>query len=455
MSLINAILNYSKKNVLFTTPSHSQGAFIPPSGKKIVGKNFYKADFSEIEGLDNLRNPQSVIKDVQEKISSIYNSKASFMLTNGSTSGVIAAMLSVLKDMDKVLIARNCHISVYNGLVLTGAEPIWFLPEYDNEWNIFKGITAEQIESELKKNKGTKAIIITSPTYEGLHSDINGIANICKKHNIILIVDEAHGSLLNFYDFKQKSAITLGADICINSLHKTAGAPNQCALLHLGPNTKVLPEVIQNSLNLINTTSPSYPLLCAIEATVDFLASKQGYKKLSELDNEIDRFTKMLDKSILVYNKFNDLSKILIKPLNQNAKVIADILNNEYYIEEEFTNEKSLLFITGIGTSPKKINKLAKVLNKIVKKNTQKNAQATNKPQYRPTIPLSKITPRMAKNSPIIEIAKTDAINQVCGEVIVDYPPGIAKILPGEIFTKEIIDSIEKEKVKIIKTIFE
>ena len=155
MSLIKKIKDYYKKGgrILFTTPSHNQGHFQTTAAEKLLGKQFLQYDLSELDGFDNLRNPQGPIKNLLENISNIYNSKSSFILTNGSTSGIIASMLAFLKEGDKVLIARNCHISVYNGLVLSGAVPVWFLPEYDSEWGIYKGIKAEQIEKILREQE--------------------------------------------------------------------------------------------------------------------------------------------------------------------------------------------------------------------------------------------------------------------------------------------------------------
>lgn len=450
MSLSKTILNYQKNKLLFTTPSHSQGQFVPPNALKVLGKRFYQSDYSEVEGLDNLRKPESIIKELQNKITQIYDTKASFMLTNGSTSGIITAMLATLKDNDKVLIARNCHISVYNGLILSGAEPIWFMPEYDENWDIYKGITAKQINNELLLNDKIKAIILTSPTYEGLYSEVEDIARICKEKDIILIIDEAHGSLLNFYDFNIRPSIQLGADITINSLHKTAGAPNPCALLHVGKNSKVKTEKIQSMLNTINTTSPSYPLLCAIESTVEFLASTEGKKKLLALDTNINSFIKGLNKNIEVYKNNNDPTKILLKFKNINSTLIAKLLNEKYNVEEEFTNQKALLFITGIGTTSKKIKKLQYALNLISLSNVNE-AQETISHCIQ-TLPTLKLTPRNANKHDSYEIDKNQAINKICGDVIIEYPPGIALILPGEVFSKEIIDKINSKRVKVINT---
>lgn len=452
MSLIKKIQNYYKNKykipTLFTTPSHNQGQYIIPILKKLLGKKYFNVDFSEIEGFDNLREPIDTLKYTQEKISKIYNSKKSFMLTNGSSSGIIATMKALLKKDDEVIIARNCHISVYNGLVISGARPIWVYPNYNEEWQICTEITPEIIINAIEEHPNAKALILTSPTYEGIHSDIEAISMICKKNNIVLIVDEAHGALLNFADLGNKPAIELGADISIQSLHKTAGAPNPCALLHISKESKITQEMIQESLNLFNTTSPSYPLLVAIEGTVDYLNSNGGKIKISKLLNAIDDFKKKLPSNIDIYEKNNDKTKLLLKFKGKNNLDIASILNEKYRIEEEFSTEYSMLFLTGIGTSSPKLKKLAKTLNEISNISTKQIISNTPQPVEKA---ITLLTPAEAYNKEFCLLNKEDAIGKLCAETIINYPPGIPTILPGELITQKNICYINRKNIRILK----
>lgn len=450
MSLIKKIKNYYQNNrsILFTTPSHSQGAFIPPEAEEILGSKFFKADFSEIEGFDNLRNPQGIIKDLQSNISNIYNSKASFMLTNGSTSGIIAAMMSVLKPSDRVLIARNCHLSVYNALVLTGAYPVWIMPDIDSQWGIFKGIEPNQIDKMLSENKNIKAVILTNPTYEGIFSDIASISAICKKHNAILIVDEAHGALLNFGKFKANPSILSGADISIQSLHKTAAAPNPCALLHISGTSIVPPSKIQEALNIINTTSPSYPLMCAIEACVNFLASKEGRKKVNDLLANIIKFKSLLNPAISVYDGYNDPTKLLIRINGTNSLMVSGLLNNDYKIEEEYSTDRAMLFITGLGTTDSSLNHLAMGLNELQKQHCNQNT-VLPPCQHRHILPILRYTPREAFFKTQKKVPLKHALNKVAAECIMKYPPGIPVVVAGEIIDEQAIQACEQIEVKI------
>ena len=338
MSIINFIENYQKKKrILFTTPSHSQGAFVAPKSKKLIGSRFFSCDFSEIEGFDNLANPIGIIRAAQEDAAAIYGAKSTFFLTNGSTSGIVGAMYSVLNKNEKVIIARNCHKSVYNGLVLTGAVPIWLMPGYNSEWGIYDSLNLNYIEELLYKNKDVKAVIITNPTYEGVMFDITKISAVCKKYGAILIVDEAHGALWNFHKAIGIPSLLQGADIVIQSLHKTAGALNPSALLHLGWDSPIEPKIIQQSLNLFTTTSPSYPLLLNIEATINYLASKKGQIYIQNYIKKLNRLIRSLKTipNLEVYSVNNDITKVLVKVTNMSGFELLKMnlqMKSQHYI---------------------------------------------------------------------------------------------------------------------------
>ena len=361
MSIINFIKKFNKLNrILFTTPSHNQGKGGAPQVFGMLGRSFFKCDISEIEGADNLANPIGIIKQAQDNAARIYNSKATFFLTNGSTSGIIAGMNAVLSRNDKVLITRNCHKSVYNGLVITGAVPVWMMPHYNKDWGIYETVNLDYLEEILSKNKDIKLFIMTNPTYEGLLSDVQAISDICKKYNVKLLVDEAHGALWNFHKALGTPALLQGADLVVQSLHKTAGALNPSALLHIGADSNIDPKFVQQSLNLITTTSPSYPLLINIEGTVNYLDSAKGRMEISQLVKNVNRMVRNLRMvpNLEVFSYNNDVTKILVKVTNMSGFELSDILFEKYNIEDELANEKSVLFLTGFGTTKSKLKKL-------------------------------------------------------------------------------------------------
>ena len=341
MSLINLFRKKNRK-LLFTTPSHGQKFFIFNKFR-----NFYKYDISETDAYD----PQSALINAQKNASKIYKTNYTCFLTNGSSSGIIAAVLACTNRGDKVLIWENAHPSHHNAVKLAGCEPVYYELPVDNEWGIPTKTTPDLIDI-----KGVKAIIVTSPTYEGIVSDIKALKEICNKNNAYLIVDEAHGALYPFSDRLPQSAVNI-ADFTIQSLHKTAGGLNPTALLH--SNCDINPAV---ALSMINTTSPSYPLLASIEANINYLNSAKGKKKLETL---IDNIINLRVACPNIDFGGDDITKILIKKEGVSGFELSEILFDKYNIEDEKTNEISTMLLCGIGTNPKKITKLLQSLKDI------------------------------------------------------------------------------------------
>ena len=345
MSLLN-LFRKKQKTICFTTPSHSQKFFITSKFEQ-----FYKFDISETD----THNPQKALFNAEEKASDIYGTKQTLFLTNGSTSGIITAVLASAKKGDKVLICENAHPSHKNAVDLAGGVPIYYALENDLNWGIQKPLTADELQNILDKNQDIKAVIITTPSYEGVVSDIKNIKSVCEKYGCFLIADEAHGALYPFSEKLPGSAVK-HADFTIQSLHKTAGGLNPTALIHT--NTDI---DMRKFLSKINTTSPSYPLLLTIEKNINFLNSKKGRKKLDNLIINIENL-KLNCKNIKFYN--GDITKILIKHEKYSGFELSDKLYN-YDIEDEITNEKSTMLLCGIGTSEKSLKRLEKVLNKL------------------------------------------------------------------------------------------
>lgn len=454
MTIVNFIENFKKKKrVLFTTPSHGQGDFVNPASLKLLGHKFFTCDYSEIEGFDNLSNPIGIIRTSQVEAARIYGAKSTFFLTNGSTSGIIASMFALLNRCDKVLIARNCHKSVYNGLVLTGAVPLWLMPQYNKEWGIYETISLDLLEETLARNKDIKAFIMTNPSYEGVMSDVYRISSVCKKYNVKLIVDEAHGALWTYHKALGTPALMQGADIVVQSLHKTAGALNPAALLHIGLDSDIEPKNIQKALNLITTTSPSYPLLVNIESTINYLSSQSGQTKLQELVKNVNRTIRFLKSipNLEVYSYNNDVTKILVKVTNMSGFELSDILFDEYNIEDELANEKSVMFLTGLGTTKSKLKKLEKALFDLCAKNIKIKP---NEERENPVIniePRVRYTPALLWGKPSREVELKYALARVSMELIADYPPGIPILLPGEVIKKEHIEYLkDRQKIKVL-----
>ncbi|MCD8378205.1 MAG: aminotransferase class I/II-fold pyridoxal phosphate-dependent enzyme [Candidatus Gastranaerophilales bacterium] len=339
---------YRKRNnkLLFTTPSHSQKFCLINKFRQ-----FYKYDISETE----THNPEAALDLAQKHAAKIYGTKQTMFLTNGSTSGIITAVLALINPEEKILIWENAHPCHKNAVELAGGIPVTYSLPVIKKWDVYDKTTAEIIEPELKKG-GIKAVIVTSPTYEGIVSDIKTIKELCSTYGAYLIVDEAHGALYPFCDKLPETAMKY-ADITVQSLHKTAGGLNPTALIHSN-----LDFDIQPYLKKITTTSPSYPLLAAIEKNINYLNSSKGRNEILKLISQIETLMNEC-KNIEFFG--DDITKILIKKDGMSGYELSELLFNKYNIEDEKTNGKSTMLLCGIGTTEKKFKKLAKVLCKL------------------------------------------------------------------------------------------
>ena len=343
MSLIK-LLRKKTTNALFTTPSHGGKIFIYHKFRQ-----FYKSDISETD----THNPTAALFKAEEAASKIYGTNYTYFLTNGSSSGIIASVLACVKSGDKVLLHEDAHLSHLNAVKLAGALPVFYKLPLNSDWGVYDKNSVENLEPYLKNNE-IKAVIITSPTYEGFVSDIKSIKELCEKYGAYLITDEAHGALYPFSERLPQSAVKI-SDFTIQSLHKTAGGLNPTALLH--SNCDINPS---EALKMINTTSPSYPLLTTIEANINFLNSQKGKRKIEEL---IDNILALRNSCSNIVFGGDDLTKILIKSGSLDGNELSERLF-EFGIEDERSNESSVLLLTGIGTDLKKIERLKKVLKK-------------------------------------------------------------------------------------------
>ncbi len=344
MSLIK-LFRKSYRTKCFTTPSHSQSFFITSKFEQ-----FYKHDISETY----THNPQEALENAEKHATEIYGTKQTLFLTNGSTSGVISAVLSCDCKGENVLVWENSHPCHKNAVELAGANPIFYSLEKDENWDLYKPFEAENLE-EILKNNSIKAVIVTSPSYEGVVCDIQALQEVCRKYNAYLIVDEAHGALYPFSEKLPQSAVKI-ADFTIQSLHKTAGGLNPTALLHT--NTDI---DMRKSLAKITTTSPSYALLMTIEKNINYLNSKKGRQKIDMLIEDIENLKKNC-QNVEFFD--GDITKIVVKHKNYSGYELSEKLF-ENGIEDEKTNEKSTMLLCGLGTDKEKLRRLEKVLKKL------------------------------------------------------------------------------------------
>ena len=420
----------------------------------------YKIDITEINGFDDLHHAEGLIKNIENKAKKIFESKRSFLLVNGSTCGILAGIRSVVNFGDKVLVARNSHKSAYNAIELNGLNPIYILPKIGED-GIDRNIDIVEVEEKLKENKDIKLVIITSPNYEGVISNIKGVSNIAHKYNVPVLVDEAHGAHLKFMErIKDKEAINCSADIVVQSLHKTLPALTGTALLHIRGNL-VKEENVARELSIFETSSPSYVLMSSIEECLDIIESK-GKELFKEYQNNLEYFynetkrlknLKILGNEILNKNnkeeikkEFYDFGKIVIKTNETNitGKDLANILRNDYKIELEMSSINYALAMTSICDGKENFKRLLYALididNKLEKK--YKKKEKLDITLQLPKKELSILETIKNTNSEFKTYKETEG--RISKEYIWVYPPGIPLITPGEVISKELIKRIEE-----------
>ncbi|MDY6897469.1 MAG: aminotransferase class I/II-fold pyridoxal phosphate-dependent enzyme [Cyanobacteriota bacterium] len=264
--LLDAIISNAKRpHAAFYTPGHKQGKGISSKLINYFGNSIFKADLTELTELDCLFAPEGVIQQAQQLAAEAFGASQTWFLVNGSTCGIEAAILATCCDRDKIILPRNVHSSVISGLILSGAIPIFINPEYDTNLDIAHSITIESLSKALQKHPDAKAVMMVYPTYYGVCGDIKTIAELTHKYNIPLIVDEAHGSHFAFHPELPISALAAGADLTVQSIHKTLGAMTQASMLHI-QGERININHLNKSLQLTQSTSPSYILLASLDA---------------------------------------------------------------------------------------------------------------------------------------------------------------------------------------------
>ena len=403
----------------------------------------YDIDLTEIYGFDNLQNPEGILKETAELASTLYVSDKTFLSVNGSTGAILSAIYTCVKPEDKVIMARNCHKAVYNAMEITMAKPVYINPEIDELTGVAGSITPGQVEKALEQNPETRLVIITSPTYEGVISNIREIAEAAHKRDIPLLVDSAHGAHLGFSPMLGVNPVSEGADLTVMSLHKTLPALTGCALLHM--KGKLVSKVsLSNAMNIFQTSSPSYIMLASIESCLRLVKDK-GDELFSKYEKSLMAFiekAKSLKYLKLFYSGIEnkpdcvysfDPGKLLIltgKAGNINGTELAAILREKYNIETEYALNEAVLAITSISDTEEGFDRLLGALLDIDTKLSPVN-EIKHYSSF--SIPEQAFLPSWKKGEPGEEIDIIKAAGRISLEYVWAYPPGIPLLVPGEI----------------------
>lgn len=443
--ILSALENYiNNPSVPLHIPGHTKGSAIFPKFKDIIGQKAINIDITdEFDNLGTLHPAYGPVEKAQELTAQLFDASKSFFLINGSTVGNLALALTIAKENEKVIISRNCHRSIVSGLVLTGAVPVWAIPQRLESWGIWGGVSPTEIEKLIDENPEAKAVWITNPTYEGVVSDIEAISKVCKAKNKILLVDEAHGCLWKFNKKLPNPALEYGADAVVHSMHKTAGSFSQSSVLHINKNSKINANELESNLRMLHSTSPSYTLLASLDSARAFLSTKFGQNKIADA----------IENATIIRNALNelsgvrclapcenvniDLTKIYVMIEGLSGKRLESILEFEHNIEVESATDNGILALSNIGNTRGELEYFYNSIKSIVNKKYS-DITYLGKTKYMPFhTPEIICSPRKAHNGPKEQVPPQKCVGRISADVIAECPPGIPILIPGEKITAE------------------
>ena len=484
----------------FHMPGHKRREI--PDGIPGGFPNPYRIDITEIDGFDNLHHAEGILKDAMDEAAAVYGADRSWYLVNGSTCGILSAVFAVTENGGRILTARNCHKAVYHAIYLNRLRAEYLYPEEIVEFGINGGIRAEDVRKALEKDamrcagksgdmrgKRTKiqAVLITSPTYEGVVSDIRAIADVAHEYGIPLIVDEAHGAHLEYADRCHsfpKSALECGADIVIQSLHKTLPCFTQTAILHI-KGDRVDQDRVARYLSMFQTSSPSYLFMAGIQRCIRYMDST-GRDGMIRYEERLKWFMEQM-KGLQVLEVLTrdicgkyravagwDPSKIVVSTMRAkdfHGEELAEMLRKNYHLEMEMTAPEYVIAMTSVLDTDEGFERLTKALLEIdeellkaeekrrktvsetgdqkenkVRERAEKNCKASETLQSRILRPNETMSICEAMDANTGRTALQNTVGKVSAEFIYLYPPGIPIIAPGEVFTREIVEMIEAYK---------
>ena len=434
--LYEKLIEYSQSRAYpFHMPGHKR--------QMMFMENPYSFDLTEIDGFDNLHDASGILKEEQERAAALYGAEESHFMVNGSTGGILSAIAGVTRRGDRVLVARNCHTSVYHGIELNGLRPVYLWPELNQELGIYYGITREQVEEMLEAYPDIRAVIFTSPTYEGLLSDVKGICEAAHARGIPCIVDEAHGAHLRWIGIPD--SVSQGADVVIQSLHKTMPALTQTALIHLNGGL-ISKARIRRMLAVYQTSSPSYVLMASISRCLDWIENEgadafKGYKeRVMALREQLKGL-----KHLYVYEpgEIYDWGKLVISvhSAQMTGRRLYDTLRDRYQLQMEMVSAGYVLAMTTIGDRKDGLERLAGALENIDRQDD--GTAAGHRRIERLQSSERALEMHEAAGLPLENVGLDQAAGRIIGDYIYLYPPGVPLLVPGEVIQMDHIRKIK------------
>lgn len=460
--LLKALMKYHESDFYpFHMPGHKQAE------KGLDFPNPFFVDITEIEGFDNLHHPEGILKDSMAWAASVYGADKTFYLVNGSTCGLLSAICGCVKPGGKLLMSRNCHKAVYHGVFLNQLQTEYIYPQILPGFGLQGGLLTEDVRTMLISNPDIMAVLVVSPTYDGIVSDIRAIADVVHEYGIPLIVDEAHGAHFHFGREWPVSALELGADVVVQSLHKTLPSFTQTAVLHWKKGYADI-RAIEQYLQIFQTSSPSYVLMAGIENCIAMMAEDGGrimeeyFKRLDCLRRKLKEMKnlRLVDEHVIGQCGVFDLdrSKIVVstRGTGMDGRELDQILRGRFFLEMEMCGADYVTAITTAWDTENGLKRLLEALLEVDKEIGGKCGRGSNQNiNGEDSLASTGSDYWMKCGNPVKVMSISDAIRKkhetvrlcdsegrVSEEYVYLYPPGIPILAPGEVISREMIDQI-------------
>ena len=458
MSLYEKLTEYCASDVYpFHMPGHKRRA--------CSMQDPFSFDITEIDGFDNLHHAEGVLKEARERAADLYHSSETHFLVNGSTAGILSAILACVPAGGLLLMARNSHRSAYNAVSLRDIRTEYLYPaeghippgaaSCHSYMDINGPINPADVEQALSDpgRELPSAVFLTSPTYDGIVSDVKAIADIVHRYRIPLIVDEAHGAHFGMHPAFPESSVALGADIVIHSLHKTLPSLTQTALLHVNGDIADRRK-LRAMLSVFQTSSPSYVLMASIDSCIRQLA-EHGDELFDHYIRILCHFREQAQFEQIEILQTDDPSRILLRPRNISARKLYELLRDRYHLQPEMLAPSYVLMLTSVCDSEEGFDRLLQALQEINELPSQSGqdicgvpadvrnaaADAAAAPADRPVV---RVSVYRALNSPQCKVDIHEAAGHISAEYLYLYPPGVPLLAPGEEITPGLIRLAER-----------
>ncbi len=448
--LIQALQHWTSYNhAPFYTPGHKHGRGMGVEFQELWQTAGLRGDLAELPGLDNLADPSGPIAEAQSLAAQTFGADHTRFLVNGSTAGIIAGILATCSPGDRILLPRNIHKSVIAGLIHSGAVPIYLQPEYNSALDIAHSVTPRTVELALQLHREISAVMIVAPTYYGVSGDIAGIADIVHQYQIPLLVDAAHGAHFGFHPNLPPSALSLGADLVVQSTHKLLGAMTQAAMLHV-QGDRIDIDRLDRSLQLVQSSSPNYLLMASLDSATAQMATHGKElldrtlaltdKARAELSNIPDLFTLDFSQPTEGCRYFDPTRlTVTVTDLNLTGYEADEILCQQYQVVSEMPTLRHITFIISIGNQEWDIEMLVAGFQSLAKHHHGTTPLNLLLCKQITALATPVLTPREAFFAHQVTVPIEEAFDRICAELICPYPPGIPLLIPGEVVTREAI----------------